>query len=104
MSQTKFPTAQATLADAKTTKLSYIVAAAGFIAVAAYGFGLCIDSWRRNGFHYRILDLTEEEETSHLESVASRASEESKSEKGAVSLIESTEEKVVVEKIEEVKN
>lgn len=83
--------------------MSYIVAGAGFIAVAAYGFGLCIDSWRRNGFHYRILDLTENDQISRVESIRSGTSEESKSETGAVSLIDSTEGKVVVEEIEEVK-
>lgn len=38
-----FPSVQATLADHKTTQLSYVVAAAGYIAVAACGFD--VSSW-----------------------------------------------------------
>ncbi|ORY91684.1 MFS general substrate transporter [Leucosporidium creatinivorum] len=56
-----YPSVQATLADDKTTQLSYIVAMAGYVAVSAYGFGLWWGSCRANGFHWRVLAAVEDQ-------------------------------------------
>jgi hypothetical protein len=39
-SQAWYPSVQATLADHRTTQLSYVVAAVGYLSVSAYGFTL----------------------------------------------------------------
>ncbi|KAL8281398.1 hypothetical protein RQP46_006082 [Phenoliferia psychrophenolica] len=78
-----FPSVQATVADARTTQLSYVVAGVGYVAVAAYGFALWIDSCRSNGFHFRALRV-EEDATLHPVMASTKAPGSPYLEKGGI--------------------
>ncbi|KDQ57689.1 hypothetical protein JAAARDRAFT_272134 [Jaapia argillacea MUCL 33604] len=51
-----YPSAQGALADAASTRRSYLVPVSGYIAMSLYAIGLVVDQAIKNGFRFRNVD------------------------------------------------